>query len=131
MTPEPLTAEDAYYEAQAGPVDPAEAAHYEAQEAADANCLVVAFHDDPITRSASLDEGEERPMVDAARKACAERGCPNCNRTVGCYVCTREAGGDPFAADDTHPQRRVVSERTVNPADPTTALTLECGHTII
>jgi hypothetical protein len=136
-------AAEAYMAAQAEAEDAAHIEHYgvasfiaylryEAdQEAAYDRCLVVAFHNDPITRQASLDEGEKRPMVDDARARCALTGCPFCNRTVACYVCTREAGGDPFAPDDTHPQRRVVSERTVNPADPTTALTLECGHTII
>jgi hypothetical protein len=136
-------AAEAYMIEQAEAEDAAHIEHYgvasfiaylryeQAQEAADANCLVVAFHNDPMTRYASLDSDEERPMVDAARARCALTGCPNCNRTVGCYACTREAGGDPFASDDTHPQRRVVSERTVNPADPTTALILECGHTII
>jgi hypothetical protein len=110
----------------------AEERHYQEQAEAEANCLVAAFHNDPITRSAGLDADEERPIVDAARQECAERGCPLCNETAGCYVCHGEAGGSVMEQDQAKlPQRRIVSERTVNPADPTTMLTLACGHSII
>jgi hypothetical protein len=143
LTDEEETAYETYMVEQAEAEDRAHIAHHgvasfvarlryeQAEAAAYEHCLVEAFENDPMTRYASLDAGEKRPMVDAARARCAQTGCPLCNQTVGCYVCTREAGGDPFAPDSTHPQRRVTSERTVNPADPTTALTLECGHTII
>lgn len=52
-------------------------------------------------------------------------------RTIGCYACTREAGGDPMASDDQHPQRKVLSAYTTNSSDPTEVLRLECGHDII
>jgi hypothetical protein len=104
-----------------------EEAEYEARAA----CLVEGFHADPITRSASLDADEKRPITRRLRDECAGRGCPLCNRTAGCYSCAREAGGDPFAPEDQLPQQRIVDEFTTNPADPTTAYTLACGHTII
>jgi hypothetical protein len=138
-----LDAEEAAYEAMALAQDAAqveahgvaafiaylqaEEAHYQAQAA----CLVEGFHADPITRSASLDGEEKRPIVRALRERCAAQGCPLCNRTAGCYSCAREAGGDPFAPEDQLPQQRIVDEFTTNPADPTTAYTLACGHSII
>lgn len=105
--------------------------HYQAEAEAYEACLVNQFHDDPITRFAGLDEGEKRPTVRQLRARCAEAGCPLCGRTVGCYSCAREAGGDPFGPEDQLPQQRIVDEFTTNPADPTTAYVLACGHTII
>ena len=102
-----------------------EAAAYEA-------CLVQGFHDDPITRSASLDAEERRPIVRDLRARCAAQGCPLCNRTAGCYSCHQAAGGSVMEQDQAKlPQVQILEERTVNPADPTTLLVLACGHSII
>jgi hypothetical protein len=129
-----MTGYDPYDTETLGPLTREQAeeeAYWQAEAEAEANCLVAAFHRDPITRSAGLDADEERPIVRAARERCAAAGCPRCNQTAGCYDCAREAGGDPFAPDDQLPQRRIVGERTVNAADPTTMLELACGHSII
>lgn len=105
--------------------------HYQAEAEAYEACLVEQFHADPITRFAGLDAAEKRPTVRQLRARCAGQGCPLCGRTVGCYSCAREQGGDPFAPDDQLPQQRIVDEFTTNPADPTTAYVLACGHSVI
>jgi hypothetical protein len=51
---------------------------------------------------------------------------------LGCYSCTRKAGGDPFAPDSEHPRRKVVRSFTIEEhRDPTAAYELDCGHSII
>lgn len=50
---------------------------------------------------------------------------------LGCYLCTRDTGGDPHAPDSEHPQRTVVDSFTSGGSDPTEIYILECGHKII
>lgn len=104
---------------------------WDEQDAALERCLVAQFHSDPITRAASLDEAETRPILRPLREQCAAKGCPFCGATAGCYFCHQEAGGNVMDPPERLPQRRIVDERTVNPADPTTLLELACGHSII
>jgi hypothetical protein len=52
-----------------------------------------------------------------------------------CYLCHLEATGQPDLDSNQRtspsPLRGVMREHTVNPADPTAAFTLTCGHTLI